>query len=617
MNSNSSPPTFKIVGSPEPRIVVAGKACDDLFSVSATSPLPIKYRWQFSFDRGARFFDIDPRGGVFVGCDTGFLGVKAGMTDFSPIWNGALFRCVAESGGQTIFSGSADLTVVAEMPEAVVSAMSEFDGSSSSSSGGDDTCGGAFECGGSLYHADCGLLFEAGQINIMDCDLCECVTLPLEYFESSSSSAADLLFNSFLEISFGAQSSSSSSSQGVDFLTVLTRDPQVNLQALVASKQGRRSGECLLFAADEQCPDGYYVQGLADNCVGPCDKFCCPISTSGEDPMLCGRAYRGAKSYNSPWQFYLDPNTVRLAYRYDISGAVTEKTPSDLDGELGSDVAEGTECCFQIRDSLRQMKIVGPEQCYLPLELAAARVFDSGEGEFVQQTSCEGECDNIAYNYCLDSDLLSFGSMLDDRAKVIEQQVESADYLEVEQEFLDDLHLMLSGLDGDLTYVPTLEEIEDALLAAENASSSSSEYFPPLAFDYANDPIPTLPASPTVLPLEVGGNFISSLVGGDYPDNFFRFSIDSGRSLVGVYAIIWESLSGSATMSIQQGVQWDGQSLVGEAVFGFDLASSLLSCGSSSSSCESTLPLGPGDYSMRVSSAVVPDVDYVLLMVVE
>ena len=615
MNSNSSPPTFKIVGSPEPRIVVAGKACDDLFSVSATSPLPIKYRWQFSFDRGARFFDIDPHGGVFIGCDTGSLGVKAGMTDFSPIWNGALFRCIVESGGENIFSGSAHLTVVAEMPESVVSAMSESDGSSSSSSG-DDTCGGAFECGGTMYHADCGLLFEAGQINIMDCDVCECVTLPLEYFASSSSST-ELPFSSFLEISFGASSSSSSSSQGGEALTVLSRDPQLNLQALVASKQGRMSNTCLLFANDEQCPDGYYLQGFADNCVGPCDKICCPISATSEDPMICGRAYRGAKSYNSPWQFHLDPNTVRLAYRYDTSGAITEKRPSDLENELGSEVAEGSECCFEIRDSLRQMKIVGPEQCYQPLELAADRVFDADEGEFVQQTSCQGNCDNIVYNYCLDSYLASFESMLDDRAKVIEQQVDSADYLEVEQEFLDDLHLMLAGIDGDLTYVPTLEEIENALLAAENASSSSSEYFPPLAFDYQNEPIPTLAASPTVLPLEVGGNFISSLVGGDYPDNFFRFSIDSGRSLVGVYAIIWESLSGSATMSIQEGTQWDGQSLVGEAVFGFDLASSLLSCGSSSSSCESPLPLGAGDYSMKVSSAVTPDVDYVLLIVVE
>lgn len=82
-----------------------------LFSVAVSAPGAVSYRWQHSVDGGVSFFDINPYGGVFVGAESDSLSVNAGMTDFSSVWNGAVFRCRVSYDGVDYLSAPAVLSV--------------------------------------------------------------------------------------------------------------------------------------------------------------------------------------------------------------------------------------------------------------------------------------------------------------------------------------------------------------------------------------------------------------------------------------------------------------------------------------------------------------------------
>jgi hypothetical protein len=98
--------------NPTDRIVVEGLGYSELFEVSVVSSDPVVYKWQQSVDGGNTYFDINPNGGVFSGANSPTLGINAGMTDLSSTWNGAKFRCVIQSGDETIISEPGTLTVV-------------------------------------------------------------------------------------------------------------------------------------------------------------------------------------------------------------------------------------------------------------------------------------------------------------------------------------------------------------------------------------------------------------------------------------------------------------------------------------------------------------------------
>jgi hypothetical protein len=113
-NQPSSPSSddLRILQGPTERTVVVGQGYSELFTVSAASSDPIDYQWQQSVAGGSSYSDINPNGGVFSGVNSPILGVNAGMTDLSSVWNGAKFRCVVESAGKSISSDAATLTVI-------------------------------------------------------------------------------------------------------------------------------------------------------------------------------------------------------------------------------------------------------------------------------------------------------------------------------------------------------------------------------------------------------------------------------------------------------------------------------------------------------------------------
>jgi hypothetical protein len=329
--------------------------------------------------------------------------------------------------------------------------------------------------------------------------------------------------------------------------------------------------------------------------------------------MICGRAYSGPKEYNLPWNFHFEPESIRLAYRHVLDpNVVSNLLPSQIQELMDLGFSEGYEFCLNVAEAARLMRVVGPEYCYRPLALKATRAFDEQSEEFVQQTLCEGDCENIVYDYCIDAEIQEFRAQTDARLIEIEAAVEAEPYEQTEQDFFDNIYERLDGIEGDLEYTPSLEEIEQELISRFfSPSSSSSEEPLQFSFDYELQPISTLPQNPSAFALGEGPNFVVSLVGGAYPDTYFSFSVQQGMEIVGMYAVVWDYEEGSATLSLQ-----DELGAIGEVAFGIDLDSELFSC-TSSSSCSSPLPLASNQYTMRISSSVAEEVEYVLIFVVE
>lgn len=588
--SSSSSYGLMILQGPSSRNAVIGLGYPELFSVTAWSPLAISYKWQHSVDGGLNYFDINPDGGVFTGSRTSVLGVNAGMTDFSSVWNGAHFRCVVESGGQTLVSSAASLTVK------------------------DQTCNGVVECGGSMYSADCGLLPMPGYNQYMDCTDCKCVSVALasssssefQSENSSSSSSSEYYttfeYTGFLEIrvprragsssSSQQDQSSSSSSDSSELLTFMNKDPQ-NLLRIQTIDQEEIKTNCYYLAFDEPCPQGYQFEEFLNDCEEPpCDKICCPESRDGYDAMICGRAYSGSMDYNRPWQFHIDPESLSLKQRREVEyGSLVEAAPSEIERLLAEgSIQEGTTCCFMVKGSIRDMRLVGEDYCFDPLHLSAVRVFDETFGEFVQETSCEGDCTKISGPFCLDGYAEEFSNQLDAEIEQIELQVTNM----TEQEGVE---YHVAGLEGSeyserfLYHMLQFEDLDQGFATFNASSSSSYDEMDTirLSFDRNNDSVSANPAAPALFQVAGGVNYVFSIVGGG-SDNYFSFSVPAGYAL---YELDLSPNSGSGSMAIQAGQSWDGLSTLEEVVFGLGESVSL----------GSSLPLGQGQYTLRVSTA--------------
>jgi hypothetical protein len=97
--------TIEITGNPENRLVPAGTTTT--FTVAATSPNPISYRWQSTAPGGEIFTDIPGAGAASATYTTPVLTVANDNTKF---------RCVVTAGADTANSGEALLRVDGVLP---------------------------------------------------------------------------------------------------------------------------------------------------------------------------------------------------------------------------------------------------------------------------------------------------------------------------------------------------------------------------------------------------------------------------------------------------------------------------------------------------------------------
>lgn len=110
-SSTAPPASFSISQQPQNYSAIAAEFEPYMFTVAVDSSDPVVYAWQWSLDGGGTWYDINPNGGVFFQADTSSLGIYPGMTDTSSTWNGSKFRAKVTSGGVTLFSEPATLTV--------------------------------------------------------------------------------------------------------------------------------------------------------------------------------------------------------------------------------------------------------------------------------------------------------------------------------------------------------------------------------------------------------------------------------------------------------------------------------------------------------------------------
>lgn len=573
-SSSLSLSSFEIIQNPSSRTAVVGLGYTNLFSVSALSGLPISYKWQHSIDGGNHYFDTNPNGGVFTGARTNSLGVNAGMTDFSSVWNGAMFRCVLESDNVILISAAAVLTIK------------------------DSTCGGMIECGGTQYSADCGLPW----FRQIDCTSCECV--PAQFnTDKSSSSSSEFKYTGFLEIEVLNRTSSSSSgfsSTSSELLTVINFDQQ-NLIRIQTINNQEVNRKCYYLPFNVPCPERYYFENFVEGCEEPpCDKICCPIPTNDYDAMICGKAYSGEEEYNTPWLFHLDPESVSLSLRREVgSDSIINMLPSEIESLLLSGfIEQGTKCCFEVKNLVNTMPVSGVDYCEYPLRLRAIKTFSNALGKFIQVASCEGDCQNISGSYCLDDYIEQYSNELD--AKVYEEELRMSSMTneEVVASYIADIQT--TDIDNLFDHAINFDNLDQAFASYSSSSSLDEEENFWIAFNYESDLISTNPQAPSELTLGLGNNYVFSKVGGNNPNNYFHFRIDSDLVLSALYTT-------NNSLAIQVGLAWDGQSILGEAPFDPNNLNGVLS---------SIMPLGQNEYVLKISSTD-SEADYSLTLTVE
>lgn len=410
----------------------------------------------------------------------------------------------------------------------------------------------------------------------------------------SSSSSLEFDYTGFLEIAVPSPPNSSSSSEvpQTELLTVMNKEQQNLIKIQVIDQQEART-TCYYFRFGEECPERYYFQGFVDDCeTPPCDSICCPVVYDEYDVMLCGKVYSGSMDYNTPWRFHLDPQSIEIQLRRDIGeGAVVGLSPSEIeDGVTQGLIGGGVKCCFAIKGAVRPMEVVGVDYCESPLDLQAVRVFDETLGQYVQQTFCDGECQNISGSFCLDGLGDQFVAEVDAEMSRVEQLVADME----PQEYIDYYLNRIEGFEDSgnfLNYASEFEDLEDAFLSQGSSSSSEDEEPFRTSFMYLSDFISNNPASPYSISVGAGSNMVWSLVGGLNAENYFSFSVGPGM-VVSEIDISLGPDSGSGVLGIKAGTTWGDQAALEEISFAPD----------SIASFSTSMPLEEGDYTVRVST---------------
>jgi hypothetical protein len=412
---------------------------------------------------------------------------------------------------------------------------------------------------------------------------------------SSSSSSEVSVFNQFLEVQVNNNSSSSSSnsvsllSNEENTFTVLIKNSELSARIENASKYDVEL-PCSNFGNEEECPEGYSISGYLENCEDPpCDKICCPNPNSLGETVLSGRVYSGSKDYNSPWNFYIDPQSISLSFRSSVpTNAPVNLNPSEIQQKIGTEIPEGSEFYFSLNNSVKALEIIGPMHCYEPLTMSVVKNFDQVSGKFVLQTSCQGECENLVGDFCMDSQFKE----IDDSYEKFKLDVSN----EVFQSSYEDKLIYFLNNPFDVSSVPNFDNLQDLenYLNSKlyNSSSSSIDELGNVIFDYTSRMVSQNPEFPSALYLDFVENIVKSKIGGEYTETYFSFEVESSKELVEISSNLPELNEFSATIEIRQGRPWASGSILG---------SYYLKKGYDYSVLESILPIREGEYCIKVS----------------
>ena len=662
ISSSSSSALVLIVTGPSDRTVVAGRAYTDLFSVSVVSSDLVEYAWQHSVDGGNVYFNINPNGGVFSGANSPTLGVYAGMTDFSSVWNGAMFRCVVRSAGATLTSNAARLTVVEE-------------GSSSS------------QTPQGLCENECFAIGEVPDENcVCTCDCPEGQVNTGVAFAPNGETICECLFSStFMLVVDKSQPSSSdgfypmASGLNPSCLALEYFDPDayhLHSNILFASE-----GECLDSLSDlsDEDSSSSYSSSSSIEDARPIIHSFIEVSVASADSSSSsnGDALSGQSSANGVELITVETTDGQFAAQVDFaSRRRVSAPPCNIfsheepcpEGYYFSGFAGGCEgencekiCCMmfsQESDSFicgaahsGSKPYNAPWDFYLEPEslslvygyaltgeellgLTPSEINQKIGTEFPEGTVCcfpvvraTRKMNVSGPTYCypplslyasrtFDDDLGEFVQTTECRGECedifeswcLDSTMEEfdAESQAVEDEIDQEVSMLSYQELVDLVIGGILdEEIQDAL-QFQSSSSSSTEYpdIVNVAFDAGFESIPADPNSPRTIVLRGGVNLLISRAGGAAADSYFSFDVPPDMNVAFIRSL-WGRTYGSASVSMAIGHPWGG-TIVGSDLFGSD----------NDRPFASLLPLAEDQYSIKISHSG-DEVEYALLLVLE
>jgi hypothetical protein len=112
------------------------------------------------------------------------------------------------------------------------------------------------------------------------------------------------------------------------------------------------------------------------------------------DIYLVGKIHIGSKPYNSPWSFYIDPNTIELVYSEFLPNQNFNIPPSEIQHNIENGTfQENTEVCYDFLGSyIKEMELKGVIYCGDPLVWTSRKEIDPETNEPIQIGYCEGNC---------------------------------------------------------------------------------------------------------------------------------------------------------------------------------------------------------------------------------
>ena len=112
------------------------------------------------------------------------------------------------------------------------------------------------------------------------------------------------------------------------------------------------------------------------------------------DVYLVGKISIGSKSYNSPWNFYIDPNTIDLVYSSSPPNENINIPPSEIEYNIENGTfQENTEVCYDFLGSyITEMELKGVIYCGDPLVWNSRKEIDPETNQPIQIGYCEGNC---------------------------------------------------------------------------------------------------------------------------------------------------------------------------------------------------------------------------------
>lgn len=130
------------------------------------------------------------------------------------------------------------------------------------------------------------------------------------------------------------------------------------------------------------------------------------IKRPNSDILFSARIMDGAKEYNSPWQFHLDPSAIGFIAADQADPSRTDLNPSSIEQMMSSGlIVAGSEVYFTHDSRLRETQLQGLSMCEPPLQWACENLV-SQTGFNFQVGKCEGECQERYSDgfseYCLD-----------------------------------------------------------------------------------------------------------------------------------------------------------------------------------------------------------------------